>query len=151
LAGEIRKPGSISLTTLQLLSLIDQELAQIISEVRGWLFGDFIPIVGKLASGDGYTKLMKLNAIGFLLLGNAKHFAGNSAGYIFAGDKRIAVTVPGSGLFVQSAILTPAGREVVDLIGGSTNADPDLLDAFVTWLGSHGATPTVEDVPPASN
>jgi Protein of unknown function (DUF2806) len=60
LSGEIRKPGSFSLTTLQLLSVVDAGLAQVISEMRGSIINDdFIPMVGKFSKGPEYSKLAR--------------------------------------------------------------------------------------------
>jgi len=148
LAGEIRRPGSFSLTTLQLLSVVDSELAQIIVEVPGWLVEqDFIPVLGQMNQGDPYTKLMKLDAIGFLRLGSAKYLetvAADQPSYIRFADKRLAVRNLRGTHHVQAAVLTVAGRQVMPLLGPQP-ADAELLQAFANHLRGAGAVVEVED------
>jgi hypothetical protein len=154
LAAEIRTPGTFSLTTLQLLSVVDAVLAQIISEARGWIVNDFIPLVGKLTKGPEYTKLMKLDAVGFLKLGSAKYIGVTPAespeaigeiGPLEMGEKEVRIQSMPRQCGVSSAILTPAGREVLELVAPAP-ADPEVLQAFVEHLRSHGAVVEVVDV-----
>ena len=148
LAGEIRKPGSFSLTTLQLLSVIDAALAQILSEARAWIVDDrFIPGLGKLWKGPEYSKLLKLDAVGFLKLGSASYLSKPNPGhaaYLRLGEKQIIVKAATREIPVQSGILTGAGKELLQLVAPA-KADPETLDAFVAYLRANGAEIEVID------
>lgn len=64
LSGEIRKPGSFSLVTLQVASVLDQTLASTIQRVCPWIVDDdYIPTVGKLNEGDLYSDLLALDGV----------------------------------------------------------------------------------------
>jgi hypothetical protein len=52
LAGEIRRPGSFSLLTLQLMSVLDHGLAEIVQQACPWVaLSKYIPVVGQLNQG----------------------------------------------------------------------------------------------------
>jgi hypothetical protein len=73
LAGEIRNPGSFSLSTLQLFAVLDPDLAATIKTVRGWIADkNWILAIGDLGRGPKYTLLMQLDSVGFLRLGSSR-------------------------------------------------------------------------------
>jgi hypothetical protein len=67
LAGEIRAPGSFSLATLQLFSILDPALATDIETARAWIAdNEWIPVVGDLEQSPKFDVLVRLDAVGFL-------------------------------------------------------------------------------------
>lgn len=159
LSGEIRKPGSFSLTTLQLLSVVDAGLAQIIAEARGSIINDdFIPMVGKFSKGSEYVKLMKLDAVGFLRFGSAKYFAPiapNTQEHatqgpaqpvrLRLGHKAVVIKSLPREIPLQSAILTGAGVEVLQLVAAAS-ADPETLAALCEYFNACGAVTEIGEV-----
>jgi hypothetical protein len=125
LAGEIRKPGTFSLAALQIFAVMDPQLAACITRVRPWFIdNDFIPLFGLLNEGDNYTDFMSLSAVGVIILGSGKRLRRNDDGPPVLGPRalrfhRKALIVylrPLQGLEMRSAVLTPAGREVLTIV-----------------------------------
>lgn len=140
LAGEIRKRGSFSLTTLQLLSVVDAELAQIITNSRKWIINDlFIPLLGDLTKGDKYTQLMKLDAIGFLRIGSGQFFEPNRAAEMRIANKQLVFITPAHETVLNTATLTPAGQEVLQLVERG-EVERVVLDALAGWLQGAGCS-----------
>ncbi|MFD1301536.1 DUF2806 domain-containing protein [Methylobacterium marchantiae] len=70
LAGEIRKPGTFSLRTIQFISTLDSEIAKDFGDIADVIFEDrllFHVFVG--ADGESFDRVRRLNDVG--LLGNA--------------------------------------------------------------------------------
>jgi hypothetical protein len=105
---------------------------------------DFIPLIGPYNEGERYTKLMKLAAIGFLALGSAKNAPSNALGAFTIGNKQLTFTTSGR-LVLQSAILTPAGRQVLELVAQSP-PDPEMVKALGEWLSAQAANVSISDV-----
>lgn len=137
LAGEIRQSGSFSLTTLQMLSVVDKELAEIIEEAATWLVDDhFIPLLGKLSRGDHYVKLMKLDAIGFLHLGSTQFFDPNSIFTFNYGNRSRKLKLSGT-VGVAAAIMSPAGKQVLNLVARTAPDSAQALE-FSNWVIANG-------------
>lgn len=148
LSGEIRKPGSFSMTTLQLASVLDQKLAEAITRASAWVLDDeFIPIIGPLTVGKLYSDLVILDGVGFLRLG-----AGSKI-YQFPATSRVGYSVGLQGSFInfqapdghritiQAAFLTLAGRELLPILG--RQEDAQLQTVIVNHLRACGATVSI--------
>lgn len=143
LGGEIRKPGSYSMVTLQIASLLDQTLAMTIQRVCPWIVdGEYIPAVGKLNEGDFYGDLLALDGLGFLRLGAAsKYYTAGPQGHLALklGSKTLwARGTPNKRFTIRTALLTVAGRELLSII--SYEPSPELEALLVLELQSQGAT-----------
>jgi hypothetical protein len=80
LAAEIRSPGSFSLATLQLFSILDPASANDIKTARAWIAdNDWIPIVGDfLNRSPNFDFLLRLDSIGFLRLHSSRIVSGSA-------------------------------------------------------------------------
>jgi hypothetical protein len=129
LAGEIRKPGSFSLATLQLLSIIDTNLASIITTARPWICNDdWIPLVGeRIDNGPNYDHLVALDWVGFLRLGSFKYFhlASEQGSAILPFFKQAIVIFARKRVQVSQALLTPSGREILKIVPPAE--DPEMI------------------------
>lgn len=122
LAGEIRKPGEFSLSTLQLVSIIDSALARIIERVAAHVWDG--AIVPREAVGDSipYDDLLALEDIGFLSLGagmlHQNKVANESGiiGYRAPGVGLMAEFEPGQKLSLPAYPLSRSGRELVKIL-----------------------------------
>ncbi|WP_414474986.1 DUF2806 domain-containing protein [Microvirga sp. M2] len=121
LAGQIRKPGSFSFQTLQLMSILDGKLAEIIQRtVPAVVSNSFIPNGGPFERGNRYGDLLDLNAVGFLQIADSSHQ------YVLPPDGRILLRFkkfglgltgePGTEAHIPVVFLTRAGRELMDVI-----------------------------------
>lgn len=72
LLGEIRKPGSVSLQTLQLISVIDQSLAQSIQKARGWIASGVIIPADIVCFGENFLVLSQLHHAAILDVGQVE-------------------------------------------------------------------------------
>jgi Protein of unknown function (DUF2806) len=78
LAGEIRSPGTFSLATLQLFSILDPVWANDIKTARAWIAdNNWIPTVGDLNRSPKYDVLLRLDSIGFLRLHSSRIMKGS--------------------------------------------------------------------------
>ena len=118
LAGEIRKPGSVSRRALQVVATMDQEMIQAIEYLRlrmfdpGWTF---------VPDGDGeFAKHADLaESVSIIRRSDMVSWRGDENGDIKLqmGKKAIvAVTVPNNAFFVSVISLTPIGREILALL-----------------------------------
>jgi hypothetical protein len=126
LAQEIRAPGSFSLATLLMLSILDTQLAEIITRARGWIADDWIPVFGQLTVSPYYDDLITLDSIGFLRLGSAKAFHPQSDDPIltpFVNTGIWTFGAPGSAYNLPAALLTVAGKEMLQVIEPREDVD----------------------------
>jgi len=139
LAGEIKNPGSFSLMTINLLAVIDQRLAQIIEQARGWIVqDDHIAITKSFRKGDLYSKLLALDAIGFLRMGSAKFIPAPKGQVIYYVGNRTIFYSCDREITYHAAILTLAGRELIKIIPAVT--DDTIVAEAVELMVSRGAT-----------
>jgi hypothetical protein len=143
LNGEIRKPGSFSMVTLQIASVLDKRLATIIQTVCSWIVdGDYVPTIGKLNEGEIYGDLLTLDGIGFLRVGAAsKFYTSGPQGHLALplGSKTLWGRGPPDKRFaIRAAFLTLAGRELLSIISYQQN--PELEELLTKELQSQGAT-----------
>jgi Protein of unknown function (DUF2806) len=116
LAGEIRKPGSFSLQTIQLVSVIDRRLATALKTARAWIFWDAIPqITSESVLKPGTVGLLQdMN----LLRGDLQRsFAATEMGNVIAMLGNKAVVLYGTKTInVPIWALSESGREIMSLI-----------------------------------
>ena len=143
LAREIRKPGSFSRVALQILSLMDGQLAQQIMTVKTWVMqDDNIPLTASLLIGEGYTTILSLDAVGIVRLGSSKHMDAMPIAYTyFVAGRRLSVRSDQKFQYV-AAILTAAGREILQL-AATPEKDLDHANKVVDLLRSCGAQASV--------
>jgi Protein of unknown function (DUF2806) len=140
LAGEIRKPQSFSLRTVQFLSIMDQELAAVITKASGWVSGDFIIQTKALTSGAGLEIPGLL--VDVALVRNNLTLTVSSVGagpsLIVIGAKAVALHWRMTGGSFQTPVLTltPTGKEIMSIV--PSEPDEDYLEAVATDLGEFG-------------
>jgi hypothetical protein len=81
LRGEIRAPGSFSLSTLQVMSVLDKSLAETV--VRVWpavIAEEYVATIGRFNASPFYTDLVTLDGLGLIRLGHGMAFISNGEG-----------------------------------------------------------------------
>jgi Protein of unknown function (DUF2806) len=152
LEGEIRKPGSFSFITLHLASVLDERLARIIESFRPWIFDrESIPFVEPITGGARYNDLVTLAAIGFVSIANHSTLIEPpedrskpmeielDAGTILVPvrEKRDVEFPSKDGVYIKSAIITPAGVELLSALP-PVNQDRDLPRLLMAYLEEEG-------------
>lgn len=150
--SEIRKPGSISLVTLQMVSLLDEQLAQCIERIRPYIIdGANIPLIGKMTQGDYYMDLVSLAGIGFVHIADHSFTTEDDADpggqpieFVF---ERCRIVVPPVQIApdvlrtpvvtVPSVIVSQAGRELLTSLAPTPLAH-DLPAMLHLWLRGQG-------------
>jgi hypothetical protein len=153
LEGEIRKPGSFSLITLHLASVLDERLARIIESFRPWIIlGESIPLMEPIISGERYSHLVMLAAIGFVSI--AQHSAyiepskdGRIEIELDAGTIRVPIRekirvgdkeFPSKdGVHMSVAIITLAGNELLSALS-PVEQDDELPRVLMAYLDEEG-------------
>ena len=93
LAGEIRKPGSVSLMTLQFMSVLDGEAASIVMAILPYVVNNaFVPNDASAAAGLGQ---------GYLIISEAFNFGNHGSGLI----SRVVETDANNRVFFRSGLL----------------------------------------------
>jgi hypothetical protein len=120
LAGEIRKPRSFSLQTLQLASVVDQRLANAITRASVWATDNFFPIVGPLKYDQKLAILDELADAGLLRSGSfSRQFARSQEGTVtlsFPWHDIVLTVVSTDVIQILAAPLTRTGREIMALL-----------------------------------
>lgn len=122
LAGEIRRPGSVSLMTLQLMSLVDQETAFAIKRVVPYIVSNadssLVPVMGEFRNDPFYDGLISLDALGFLTLGmhqlESNKFVIGQYSFQTKSDRSFPIA---------GAVLTPAGKQLFGLLEQQTTIE----------------------------
>ena len=121
LAGEIRKPGCVSLMTIKLMSVIDNSAAMTIQKCSRYVLscpeGKVIPLSGDVNNSPVYDDLLFLNSLGFIDIG--PHSLTEN---VFQYGKYTLQTRNKEKALLQCAALTLAGRQLSEL----TSHDLDL-------------------------
>jgi hypothetical protein len=121
LSGEIRRPGSFGMATLQMASVLDQNLAKTIEEVAPWIVDDsFIPTVEELNRGPFYSKMLTLDGIGFLRVGaGSRYHTTTPQGHIYIPLKNKIITgvgPPNKEITIRATFLTRSGIELLKIL-----------------------------------
>ena len=139
LAREIRKPGSFSRVALQILSLMDAQLAQRITTIRTWVMQNGnIPMTSSLLVGESYTTLLSLDAVGILRMGSTKYMDAMPINYSYHVAGCVLQVRSNQKFSYHAAILTEAGREILQL---SATPEKNIVHAneVMALLNSSGA------------
>ncbi|MDR2311679.1 MAG: DUF2806 domain-containing protein [Brucellaceae bacterium] len=140
LAGQIKKPGSYSLSTLQVMSVMDSNLANIIEKFSGSVLDNmFIAQTPKNSTGYEFFELENLVSLGLVTGNNKKNIAQNPNTLIYEElfnyyDQRIVLRSKTPFSF-QCRILTFTGREIFSLAGHKP--DPDFVPLFIEVIKSN--------------
>jgi len=152
LEGEIRRPGCFSFATLQLASILDERLANIIESFRPWVFEGGIPMLESIVGGERYSDIITLAGIGFISLGNHGINAtpepgdmGKVAMKLEGGIVVVSIPPPIKiGTFerelrvsIPSAIITPAGKELLNALP-PVKQNHELVEIFRAYLAEEG-------------
>jgi len=132
LAGEIRYPGTFSLATLQLFSILDPTKADDIKTARGWIAdNDWIPTVGEqlIPRSPKYDVLLRLDSIGFLRLHSTKVLDSK----IIRFQKHAIIRHSSDERLSPAALLTSQGKETLKIVG-PTEDDPLVLGSIAVAL-----------------
>lgn len=119
LAGELRKPQSFSLQTLQFASIVDLRLADAMTRASGWITDNFIPMVGLLRVDEKLAILDELADTGLLRSGQfTRQFPRNPEGAVTLSFPYHDLLVIGETptIVIPAAPLSRKGREVMLLL-----------------------------------
>jgi hypothetical protein len=124
LAGEIRKPGSVSRRTLAVVPILDQEIVSALAEVRpfllygGWLYDGWIHTPPS-AEAEWRRRFELLSSVSISSEVSTGVLAEqNGISIVRVGTKAIVIAVKPSivGWALGAAYLTPIGRELISLL-----------------------------------
>ena len=146
LAGEIRRPGTFSLATLQALSVMDANVAATVEKVRNWLSADWrIPLAGPLATGDPFLDILRLEDIGLLRsrsITSEATFTEFGSIFVPHTDEGFLLSgAPGSRWFTAVYQASTVGVEVFGLL--KPTLSPEVIDLL---KASYAATTGVTEV-----
>ena len=138
LSGEIRRPGSFSLRTLQVVAIMDQELARVFNRVREWVVNnDYVPFVPPLTAGEPLSSISELEDMSVIRLARSRDLAVDQRGVVglrFFDAAILLKFVPGGSIKLPIAQLTRVGKEVMSIIPGS--GDRAAISAIATGIKS---------------
>lgn len=138
LAGEIRKPGSFSLSTMHLLSILDKPIAELIEELAPLVWDNNVVLKYAVDQKIQYGKLLALEEAGILMLGSGMLSLTKKIndGYInFTSQNSVMIAYYATSEFenfkdIQVYTLTRGARELVSIL----SVTPDLsLSASALW------------------
>jgi len=141
LADEIRKPGAFSLSSLQLMSVLDKRTSDIIkSTLCRTIDGMYVPDVKSISSGPNYVDLLDLEHIGFLTTGRSKGVSRdpNNEGvkeYFDYNNLYFEVTSKNQ-IRLGVSILTRVGRELLPILG--SHYDANFITEFAEYIKELG-------------
>lgn len=147
LAGEIRKPTSFSLATLQLISILDAAIAEAAEVALGCIFAGSYAIFGQ-AEGDFLDKLVLARSVGIInnidtdISVTMTVGKGSEIWFPFGTGARVeAVVESGSKLEIGCTAVTRVGKELLEAL----NPEPvqEAIDALVERLKN---VPSVERI-----
>jgi hypothetical protein len=122
LAGEIRQPGSVSRRTLQVATVLDQEIVGVLNDLKPYLMGDPGWVHVPPSSREHWRRRFSLlssvsisNEVGIRVLAP---FDEHHRSLMRVGEKMIVVTAYAAilGRYVDGANLTPIGQELVSVL-----------------------------------
>jgi hypothetical protein len=132
LAGEIRSPGSFSLATLQLFSILDPVWANDIKKARAWIADNtWIPTLGRLWRGPNYEVLLRLDSIGFLRLFSSKFLSGSVT---LRFPKYAILMHSDHEVRIPAAVLTIQGKEALNIV--EPTEDRSMIEQIAAQLKS---------------
>lgn len=154
LAGELRSPGSVSLRTLNVLSMMDQKLANAIRGVMGYVGHDnLLPINGPFDRSPLYRDVVRCQSAGLFDFGSANIKTVNEFGFTWwtwPGDIFLLVRgEPGESVRLSGTILTDIGLEVAQIVRGDLQNERATLFAMLDGAARQFPVATVCNGPAA--
>jgi hypothetical protein len=144
LAGEIRKPGSFSLLTLQFMSVLDPKLAATVERAAPQVAdGKVIFTTADNDEGEALLDLVTLDSVGFLRRNLSKFMTLSESGkaHIQFGDFGIEIGgTPSQRVNMNCCVLTQLGEEVLQIV----KPKPDL--DTIRAVAKRAYVPHVESV-----
>jgi hypothetical protein len=139
LAGEIRAPGTFSLATLQLFSILDQAMATDIETASTWVAdNEWIPVVGDLKQSPKFDVLIRLDAVGFLRRSSSRGIRVGPRHHLMLFQKHAIIMSSSVETVVTfpAALLTEQGKEALKI--ASREDDLDVIRQIANDLKSRG-------------
>jgi hypothetical protein len=138
LSGEIRKPNSFSLKTLQFLSVLDQPIAEAAEVLLSWSFNESCVVIDNDVQGTAFFQMNLARLVG--LIGQIDrdtifeiNMTEMGQAHFTFGDVRIVATgQSGSQVAIACTQLTLIGRELYPVI--KPRADEEAIARFVSVL-----------------
>lgn len=138
LAGQIRRPGSISYMSLHTLSVIDENIARLVKKYRLRVMDRSIPFTKRFNFRPEYRELLLLEEAGLIITGRAKRYEEPMSNDVYlVGNVPLFVSSPGR-LQVPASLLTLVGMEIFQL--AETGADLEFVGEVIELLTNSGAT-----------
>lgn len=128
LAGEIKSPGRFSFSTLQIMSTMDTNLAQLIEKTSALVVsGQYIPTLDNNNKGQSYNDLFRLSSVGVLSPGHAYYYgidpsADSTPIKLTIGETVITGSIR-EEISIPCWLLTPSGIELFSLASPSKNTE----------------------------
>lgn len=135
LAGEIRKPGQFSLSTMQMVSIMDAHLASIVETVAPFVWDDVLIPQRSLQGRVQFGLLLQLEEIGLLSTGSGmltKPYTADENGMIAFTSKGVAVVCqfsPHQEVRIRTHAVSRSGSELLQILDFDPNVEA-FLDAI---------------------
>jgi Protein of unknown function (DUF2806) len=146
LAGEIRAPGTFSLATLQLFSILDPALAQDIETARAWMAHDeWIPVIGEIEQSPNFDVLARLDAAGIVIRSSSRIVSlrpGMPSSIPFQKHAIVLSSSQERDFKIAAALLTQTGKELLKII--MPKEDLDFIRRTASRLKSMGPAEVVQ-------
>lgn len=149
LAGEIRRPGAFSLSTIRFLSELDSRVAGHFERISPFLVGDDLFRSEERLSGEQFSLLLELVSAGLLTTGDflSRTITANDQGLahvVGVGLGLQARTKPGTTFNFPIATLTRLGKEISALVskGGDENQELRKIAKYL-WDQNSGQIETI--------
>ena len=129
LAGELRKPGSFSLATMHMLSVLDQQTALLINRIAPYVVGGVIIFRSAVDGHLSVAELVELENAGVLTgsggtLSSTPTCDANGYCLVPAGTQKLrAKFAPNQKLSISAYMLTRAGKELLGTIPVGTDIE----------------------------
>jgi hypothetical protein len=130
LKGEIRAPGSFSLSTLQIMSVLDKMLADTVIRIWPAVIADgYVATIGRFNEGQFYTDLVTLDTLGLIRLGHGLSFISGSdgSGVLWSGRKALIFQgmSPNQKYNLRVGVLSQSGKELASIV--SFGGDEEIM------------------------
>ncbi|MBS7699166.1 MULTISPECIES: DUF2806 domain-containing protein [unclassified Chelatococcus] len=159
LNGEIRKPGSFSLSTIQFMSVLDKDVAVVIENMFQHIaYEDFIPFPNRFDYTDDFRKKSLLSQYGILTDSQNRRFIVPESGILSLPFKSLQIVFkcePGTTVIIPVVALTRIGQEILPLLSSNTHQSgvihaaeqimkmEGVLSADIVAFDSAGGSPTL--------
>ncbi|MGB7925568.1 MAG: DUF2806 domain-containing protein [Pyrinomonadaceae bacterium] len=152
LAGEVTRPGSYSLRTLNLIKMMKREDAALFTKFCNYIWGDdghkggivyFVTdAIDDLieAKGVSFLSMLHLQAIGLVEMNNVYTtlYKDNPTNIFYFGKEYLVKPIKKGSAQIKSRVLTDIGQELAPICGAQ--ADEEYLQALKKSLLSEGVS-----------